>query len=194
MDVRPVSARLRLTFDEGIILPALLDTLDLPFLLRRNNKQVRKLLEELILRLPLEAIFQILIQHVHDLHNDVFVLLIYLGLLWLVAAILLLQFRPLLVLIAVLFELSDHLVLHEVLNCNQLINLKILLAVFDLWLLHLGVIFPRVDEIAEVLHGHARFHGCVEVVDGVQAEVVACCLGLFITLLIPLIVAIHLIN
>ena len=115
-------------------------------------------MEELVLSLTLEAIFQVFVKHLHDLNNYVLLVLINLWCLWFLTSILLIFLNlilPSLELPLIRILLVIHFVLHQVVDGDQLVNLEVLLAVAHLRLVHLRVIVPCIYEITEVRDGHA---------------------------------------
>ena len=184
-----------MTIHVCVLVATLLDTLHLRLFFLRNDKQIRKLLEELVLSLTLEAIFQVFVKHLHDLNNYVLLVLINLWCLWFLTSILLIFLNlilPSLELPLIRILLVIHFVLHQVVDGDQLVNLEVLLAVAHLRLVHLRVIVPCIYEITEVRDGHARLHGRVKIIDGVQAEIIAC--RLLRHLFILLVLAVHFVD
>jgi len=184
-----------LTVHVCVLVATFLNTLHLRFFFLWNDKQIRKLLEELVLRLTLEAIFQVFIKHLHDLNNYIFLILINLRCLRLLTSILLIfinLFFPFLESPLILILLVIHFVLHQVVDSDQLVNLEVLFAMAHLLLIHLRVIVPCVYEITEELDGLARLHGRVEVIDGVQTKIVA--RRLLGHLFILLVLAVHFVH
>ena len=194
-EIRSITTWLRLTVHVCVLVATFLNTLHLRLFFLRNDKQIRKLLEELVLRLTLEAIFQVFIKHLHDLNNYIFLILINLRCLRLLTSILLIfinLFFPFFESPLILILLVIHFVLHQVVDSDQLVNLEVLFAMAHLLLIHLRVIVPCVYEITEELDRLARLHGRVKVIDGVQAKIVA--RRLLGHLFILLVLAVHFVH
>lgn len=150
------------------------------------------MLEKLVLRLIREAPLQILVQHLHDLNDNILLILVNLRCYRLCWPILLVLFLlPLFEAFLIKVLLVIHLVLHQVVYRDQLINFEVLFSMAHLRVLALCVISPRIDEVTEVCDGYTGLHGCVEVVNGVQAQVVSARIAL-ILLFILIILTVHL--
>lgn len=175
----------------AVLIGSISDAIDVALELLGYHQDVRELFKKLVLLLLAEARFQVLVQHLHDLHDDVFLVLVDLGWLWLLPLTLLIL--VLLKLAFILFLLIVHLVLHEVVDRDQLEDLEVLLGVDDGWVIFLepSVVILRIDERSEVLHGYVGLHGGIEVVDGQSAQVESM---LLIILIIRFILPVHLID